>query len=197
MTTLRQFLKSKQAEHLENREILGKMTPDNQAYDDLFITHLFESYRLSEKDTKTVMDIVDNVRADILQAQYQGLSAQNYFGMPAPVLAREFIENLPDKKRGARIRRQILFPSYLVIFFGILLLSPWLGGGFTPKNIGLFVLLLILNVVSWGIGAYLPTWLFKLYPEKQMNYRMRLVNMVTTGFQVLFIIIILIMIKVF
>lgn len=197
MTILIQFLKSRQAEHIENREILGKMIPDNQAYDEVFITHLFESYRFSEKDTKTIMDIVDNVRADILQAQDNGVSAQEYFGKPASELAREFIENLPNKKRGYQIRREILFPIYLVIFFGILLLSPWLGGELTPKNVGLFLLFLLFNIMSWGIGRHLPTWLFKIYPKKQMKDRVRLVNMLTTGFQVSFIAIILIMMKLF
>lgn len=193
MRTLRQFLKSQQAEHLENRKSLEKMTPDNRAYDDLFVAHLFESYQLSEKDTKTVTDIIANVRADILQAQDKDIAAQDYFGMPAPELARQFIENSPDKKRSQQVKRQLLWPIYFIIFFGILLLSPWLGGGLTPKNIGLFLLLILLNIISWGIGVYLPTWLFKLYPEKQMKDRMRLVNTATISFQVLFIIIILIM----
>ena len=142
MTTIGQQFK---AEHTKNKALIDQMTPENQAYDNTFMASLYEPYQLSGKDSRSLPDILETVRADILLAQKTQQAAETYFGMTAETLAKQFIDALPQKTLKQKIKVQGLISAYLAVIFAIIFLTPWFGGGLTPQNIGLFTLTLLLN----------------------------------------------------
>lgn len=188
MITIGQQFKADKAEHTKNKALINQMTPENQAYDDTFVASLYAPDQLSGKDSQSLPDILETVRADILLAQKTQQAAETYFGMPAETLAKQFIDALPQKTLRQKIKRQGLISAYLAVIFAIIFLTPWFGGGLTPQNIGLFTLSLLLNLCL----LYVPSWLLTLYPQKSSQGRTRLTTYLTAGISALFLIVILI-----
>ncbi|MCJ2000000.1 membrane hypothetical protein [Lactococcus piscium] len=188
MITIGQQFKADKAEHTKNKALINQMTPENQAYDDTFVASLYAPDQLSGKDSQSLPDILETVRADILLAQKTQQAAETYFGMPAETLAKQFIDALPQKTLRQKIKRQGLISAYLAVIFAIIFLTPWFGGGLTPQNIGLFTLTLLLNLCL----LYVPSWLLTLYPQKSSQGRTRLTTYLTAGISALFLIVILI-----
>lgn len=188
MITIGQQFKADKAEHTKNKALINQMTPENQAYDDTFVASLYAPDQLSGKDSQSLPDILETVRADILLAQKNKQAAETYFGMPAETLAKQFIDALPQKTLRQKIKRQGLISAYLAVIFAIIFLTPWFGGGLTPQNIGLFTLSLLLNLCL----LYVPSWLLTLYPQKSSQGRTRLTTYLTAGISALFLIVILI-----
>ncbi|MCJ2002043.1 hypothetical protein [Pseudolactococcus carnosus] len=192
MITIGQQFKADKAEHTKNKALINQMTPENQAYDDTFVASLYAPDQLSGKDSQSLPDILETVRADILLAQKTQQAAETYFGMPAETLAKQFIDALPQKTLRQKIKRQGLISAYLAVIFAIIFLTPWFGGGLTPQNIGLFTLTLLLNLCLLYVNLYVPSWLLTLYPQKSSQGRTRLTTYLTAGISALFLIVILI-----
>ena len=188
MITIGQQFKADKAEHTKNKALINQMTPENQAYDDTFVASLYAPDQLSGKDSQSLPDILETVRADILLAQKTQQAAETYFGMPAETLAKQFIDALPQKTLRQKIKRHGLISAYLAVIFAIIFLTPWFGGGLTPQNIGLFTLTLLLSLCL----LYVPSWLLTLYPQKSSQGRTRLTTYLTAGISALFLIVILI-----
>ena len=87
MTTIGQQFKVDRAEHIKNKALIDQMTPENKAYDETFMASLYAPYQVSGKDSRSLPDIIETVRADILLAQKNKQTAETYFGMPAETLA--------------------------------------------------------------------------------------------------------------
>ena len=117
MTTIGQQFK---AEHTKNKALIDQMTPENQAYDNTFMASLYEPYQLSGKDSRSLPDILETVRADILLAQKTQQAAETYFGMTAETLAKQFIDALPQKTLKQKIKVQGLISAYLAVIFAII-----------------------------------------------------------------------------
>ena len=192
MTTIGQQFKVDRAEHIKNKAPIDQMTPENKAYDETFMASLYAPYQVSGKDSRSLPDIIETVRADILLAQKNKQTAETYFGMPAETLARQFVDALPQKTLRQKIKRQGLISAYLAVIFAIIFLTPWFGGGLTPQNIGLFTLTLLLNLCLLYVNLYVPSWLLTLYPQKSRQGRTRLTTYLTAGISALFLSIILI-----
>ncbi|MCJ1981968.1 hypothetical protein GYN20_07270 [Lactococcus piscium] len=192
MTTIGQQFKVDRAEHIKNKALIDQMTPENKAYDETFMASLYAPYQVSGKDSRSLPDIIETVRADILLAQKNKQTAETYFGMPAETLARQFVDALPQKTLRQKIKRQGLISAYLAVIFAIIFLTPWFGGGLTPQNIGLFTLTLLLNLCLLYVNLYVPSWLLTLYPQKSRQGRTRLTTYLTAGISALFLSIILI-----
>lgn len=192
MTTIGQQFKADKAEHIKNKALIDQMTPENKAYDETFVASLYAPYQLSGKDSRSLPDIIETVRADILLAQKTQQAAESYFGMQAETLARQFIDTLPQKTLKQKIKRQGLISAYLAVIFAIIFLTPWFGGGLTPQNIGHFTLALLLNLCLLYVDLYVPDWLFTIFPQKSHKTRDWIKNYLTAGIAALFLIIILI-----
>ena len=192
MTTIGQQFNVDRAEHIKNKALIDQMTPENKAYDETFMASLYAPYQVSGKDSRSLPDIIETVRADILLAQKNKQTAETYFGMPAETLARQFVDALPQKTLRQKIKRQGLISAYLAVIFAIIFLTPWFGGGLTPQNIGLFTLTLLLNLCLLYVNLYVPSWLLTLYPQKSRQGRTRLTTYLTAGISALFLSIILI-----
>ncbi len=192
MTNIGQQFKVDRAEHIKNKALIDQMTPENKAYDETFMASLYAPYQVSGKDSRSLPDIIETVRADILLAQKNKQTAETYFGMPAETLARQFVDALPQKTLRQKIKRQGLISAYLAVIFAIIFLTPWFGGGLTPQNIGLFTLTLLLNLCLLYVNLYVPSWLLTLYPQKSRQGRTRLTTYLTAGISALFLSIILI-----
>lgn len=192
MTTIGQQFKVDRAEHIKSKALIDQMTPENKAYDETFMASLYAPYQVSGKDSRSLPDIIETVRADILLAQKNKQTAETYFGMPAETLARQFVDALPQKTLRQKIKRQGLISAYLAVIFAIIFLTPWFGGGLTPQNIGLFTLTLLLNLCLLYVNLYVPSWLLTLYPQKSRQGRTRLTTYLTAGISALFLSIILI-----
>ena len=192
MTTIGQQFRADKAEHTKNKALIDQMTPENKAYDETFVASLYAPDQLSGKDSRSLPDIIETARADILLAQKTQQAAETYFGMPAETLARQFVDALPQKTLRQKIKRQGLISAYLAVIFAIIFLTPWFGGGLTPQNIGLFTLTLLLNLCLLYVDLYVPDWLFTLFPQKSHKTRDWIKNYLTAGIATLFLIIILI-----
>lgn len=192
MTTIGQQFKADKAEHIKNKALIDQMTPENKAYDETFVASLYAPYQLSGKDSRSLPDIIETVRADILLAQKTQQAAEYYFGMQAETLAKQFIDTLPQKTLKQKIKRQGLISAYLAVIFAIIFFTPLFGGGLTPQNIGRFTLALLLNLCLLYVDLYVPDWLFTLFPQKSYKTRDWIKNYLTAGIAALFLIIILI-----
>ena len=192
MTTIGQLFRADKAEHTKNKALIDQMTPENKAYDETFVASLYAPDQLSGKDSRSLPDIIETARADILLAQKTQQAAETYFGMPAETLARQFIDALPQKTLKQKIKVQGLISTYLLVIFAIIFLTPWFGGGLTPQNIGRFTLALLLNLCLLYVDLYVPDWLFTLFPQKSHKTRDWIKNYLTAGIAALFLIIILI-----
>ena len=79
MTTIGQQFRADKAEHTKNKALIDQMTPENKAYDETFVASLYAPDQLSGKDSRSLPDIIETARADILLAQKNSASSRNLF----------------------------------------------------------------------------------------------------------------------
>lgn len=127
-----------------------------------------------------------------LQAQENGVKAEEYFGQSAERLAQAMIVEMPEKSARKKKQGRLYYPIYLAIAMIVIYLTPIFGGSLSAKNLGAVLILIIFNFVSWSIGKYFPEWAFVLWPDKSVSWRERMVNDVHIVFSVTFIALILI-----
>ena len=182
MKNPKQALSEFNQERLANKAIAAKMNPENLKYDQAFLSGLMEAQKVG-KDDSDWEELLDNFRSDLLTAQENGVSAHDYFGMSAAELARQTVEQMPERQQSGfqKWRRYMFYPVFLLLAFLLINLSPWFGGGFSKRNLGVALVLVLMNVIVWLEGLIFPRWDLKIWPEKTAKTRNNYTQALTTG----------------
>lgn len=122
----------------ENNRLREKLNPENLAYYEKFLTY-FRMKNLVKNDLE-VEETLMGILGDLLAAQEDGVSAEDYLGKNPEVLADELLQNIPNYSFEDIFRKGLAF-------FGIFLLFSLSGSLFSPAKSPLILGHLVLDLV--------------------------------------------------
>ena len=139
---------------------------NKQYYEDLLVYVRLNSMAKNERQTE---EMLLSILQDILEAQQNGVSAQDYFGKDPQPIADELLKQLPnDAKQMVKISLLAVLTYFAVVFSGSYFVSLFQPG--TPQliDIGEYV---ICSICA-GISVFVILWLMgKNYGQKN-NWKM-------------------------
>lgn len=146
----------------ENANLQKQLQGANkQYYEDLLVYVRLNSIGKNERQTE---EMLLGILQDILEAQQNGVSAQDYFGKDPQPIADELLKQLPnDAKQMVKISLLAVLTYFAVVFIGSYFVSLFQSG--TPQliDVGEYV---ICSICA-GISAFVILWLMgKNYGQK-------------------------------
>lgn len=146
----------------ENANLQKQLQGANkQYYEDLLVYVRLNSIGKNERQTE---EMLLGILQDILEAQQNGVSAQDYFGKDPQPIADELLKQLPnDAKQMVKISLLAVLTYFAVVFIGSYFVSLFQPG--TPQliDVGEYV---ICSICA-GISAFVILWLMgKNYGQK-------------------------------
>lgn len=138
----------------ENANLQKQLQGANkQYYEDLLVYVRLNSIGKNERQTE---EMLLGILQDILEAQQNGVSAQDYFGKDPQPIADELLEQLPnDSKQMVKLSLLAVLTYFAVVFIGSYFVSLFQPG--TPQliDVGEYV---ICSICA-GISVFVILWL--------------------------------------
>ena len=134
---------------------------NKQYYEDLLVYVRLNSMGKNERQTE---EMLLGILQDILEAQQNGVSAEDYFGKDPQPIADELLEQLPnDSKQMVKLSLLAVLIYFAVVFIGSYFVSLFQPG--TPQliDVGEYV---ICSICA-GVSTFVILWLMgKNYGQK-------------------------------
>lgn len=146
----------------ENANLQKQLQGANkQYYEDLLVYVRLNSMAKNERQTE---EMLLGILQDILEAQQNGVSAQDYFGKDPQPIADELLKQLPnDAKQMVKISLLAVLTYFAVVFIGSYFVSLFQPGVPQLIDVGEYV---ICSICA-GISAFVILWLMgKNYGQK-------------------------------
>lgn len=146
----------------ENANLQKQLQGANKRYyEDLLVYVRLNSMAKNERQTE---EMLLGILQDILEAQQNGVSAQDYFGKNPQPIADELLKQLPnDAKQMVKISLLAVLAYFAVVFIGSYFVSLFQPGVPQLIDIGEYV---ICSICA-GISAFVILWLMgKNYGQK-------------------------------
>lgn len=146
----------------ENANLQKQLQGANKKYyEDLLVYVRLNSMAKNERQTE---EMLLGILQDILEAQQNGMSAQDYFGKDPQPIADELLKQLPnDAKQMVKISLLAVLAYFAVVFIGSYFVSLFQPGVPQLIDIGEYV---ICSICA-GISVFVILWLMgKNYGQK-------------------------------
>lgn len=146
----------------ENANLQKQLQGANKRYyEDLLVYVHLNSMAKNERQTE---EMLLGILQDILEAQQNGVSAQDYFGKNPQPIADELLKQLPnDVKQMVKISLLAVLTYFAVVFIGSYFVSLFQPGVPQLIDVGEYV---ICSICA-GISAFVILWLMgKNYGQK-------------------------------
>jgi len=134
---------------------------NKQYYEDLLVYVRLNSMAKNERQTE---EMLLSILQDILEAQQNGVSAQDYFGKDPQPIADELLKQLPnDAKQMVKISLLAVLTYFAVVFIGSYFVSLFQPGVPQLIDVGEYV---ICSICA-GVSTFVILWLMgKNYGQK-------------------------------
>ena len=163
MKTLREKLKNFKQERQENGAIFEQLTEENQRYLLKFTVAMVDQAVEFSKDESEV-----DIKADLLDAQRRGLSAEEFFGCSAEQLAQALAKNLPNQNP---LKLALQAAGLDLLIYGLMTGLIWGMWHSSAAGWGKFGLLLLIIIMTSLVNVLVQVGLNRLLIEKSARTR--------------------------